>query len=72
MAQRRKSLSEKDVRTILAVVASLKEYCNYSWSKMNTFIGSMTLDEMLDLEGRLSEWYHADDPDYRNWEEEML
>lgn len=57
MTQRRKSLSENDIRTIIAVFESIKENNQYNWSKMNRFIGSMTLDEMLDLDERLKKWY---------------
>ena len=56
MTQRRKSLSEKDIQTVLAVFASIMEDNHYNWSKMNRFIGSMTLDEMIALDRKLRAW----------------
>lgn len=71
MTQRRKSLSEKDIRTIIAVFESVMEDNQYNWDKMNRFIGSMTLDEMLDLDDRLKKWYDPEkydrDPEDAMW-----
>lgn len=63
MTQRRKNLSEKDIRTIIAVFESVMEDNQYNWHKMNRFIGSMTLDEMLALQDKLKKWY---DPEKYN------
>ena len=69
---KRKSLSEKDIRTIIAVFESIQEDNQYDWSKMNRFIGSMTLDEMLDLNQRLKKWAYPekfyDDPEDEMWQ----
>lgn len=60
MAQRRKSLAEKDVRTILAVWESVLEDNRWNWNNINRFIGSMTIDEMQELYSKLRNWYNKD------------
>ena len=67
MAQRRKSLSEKDIRTILAVFESLQEHCHYRWSELNTILGSMTIDEMQALQLKLRMWYKGYTEDEEEW-----
>lgn len=57
---RRKNLSEKDIRTILAVFESIMMDNQYSWEKMNRFIGSITLEEMLALNKKLDKWYNPE------------
>lgn len=57
---RRKSLSEKDVRTILAVWESVLEDNHWNWNNINRFIGSMTIDEMQELYSKLKNWYNKD------------
>ena len=59
MAQRRKSLSEKDIRTIVAVWESMQERCGYNWNELNKFIGSMTLDDMYKLGWKLKDWAYG-------------
>lgn len=61
MAQRRKSLSEKDIRTVLAVIESYQEQNHYSYDEMNRNMGSITIEEMTALKAKLSDWYHEDD-----------
>lgn len=53
---RRKSLSEKDVRTVLAIIESFREQNNYRWEEMNKHMGSLTIDEMLNLNHKLDKW----------------
>lgn len=67
---RRKSLSEKDVTTVIAVFESILEDNQHNWSKMNRFIGSMTLDEMLVLNQKLKKWAYGEpkDPEDEQWD----
>lgn len=57
MAQRRKRLSEKDIRTVLSIIESYQEQNHYVYSEMNRHMGSITIDEMQDLKNRLDRWY---------------
>lgn len=61
MAQRRKSLTEKDIRTVLAVIESYQEQNSWNWSKMNVHMGSITIEEMYQLQAKLKKWYHNDE-----------
>lgn len=54
----RKSLNEKDIRTILAVFDSILEHCHHNWSELNTFMGSLTIEEMMKLRKELDDWNH--------------
>ena len=63
MASRRKSLSEKQVRTIIAAWSSVLEYTKWDYGKLNTFVGSVTIDEMMELYGKLHDWYNMDEID---------
>ena len=56
MAQRRKSLSEDEVRTVLAVIQTIQQHTGYSYSKLNTFMGSVTIVEMEELQRKLKKW----------------
>lgn len=53
---RRKSLSEKEIRTILAIIECFREQNNYRWEKMNEHMGSITIDDMLKLNHKLDKW----------------
>ena len=61
MKQRRKNIKEKDVRTILSIIDSYKEQNKYMWCEMNKHMGSMTINEMLELERKLLKWYNEDE-----------
>lgn len=65
MAKRRKSLSETEVRTILAVWESVLEHTHWNYQEMNCFIGSLTIEEMQELYSKLKKWYNVDP----EWEE---
>ena len=54
---RRKSLNEKEVRTVLAVIESINQKCHYNYSELNTFMGSITIEEMQELNRKLEKWY---------------
>jgi hypothetical protein len=61
-------ITEHEVRTILAVIESIKQHCHYRYSELNTFMGSLTIDEMNELYGSLKRWYHSDDEeDEEEW-----
>lgn len=60
MAKRRKSLSETEVRTILAVWESVLEHTHWNYQEMNCFIGSLTIEEMQELYSKLRNWYNKD------------
>ena len=51
---KRKSLNENQVRTILAVFSELEKM---PYDKLNTFLGSITIEEMLELHTTLNNWY---------------
>lgn len=59
--QRRKSLSEKDIRTVLAIIESYREQNHNNFGEMNRHMGSLTIEEMIALNSKLEEWYHKDD-----------
>lgn len=70
MAQRRKSLSEKDVQTVIAIISSIEQKFPNDADK-NTFIGSMTIEEMHKLEAKLKDWmYGKKDVDDEMWDYE--
>ncbi len=65
MSQRRKSLTEKDIRTVLAVIESYQEQNDWNFSKMNVHMGNITIDEMYQLQSKLQKWYRNDaDPEW--------
>lgn len=72
MTQRRKSLSEKDIRTVLAIIESYQEQNNYKLDDMNRHMGSLTIEEMYDLKSKLQKWYNPEkydrDPEDEMWE----
>ena len=70
MTQRRKSLSEKDIRTVLAVIESYQEQNKYRWDEMNRHMGSLTIEEMYALQSKLRKWYDPQKYD-RDPEDEM-
>jgi hypothetical protein len=51
-------ITEKEERTILAVFGELQKM---PYSKLNTFLGSITIEEMNDLYRRLRKEYHDDE-----------
>ena len=57
MEHRRKSLSEDEVRTVLAVIESYREQNRYNWEEMNRHMGSITIEEMIILDSKLKRWY---------------
>ena len=58
--QRRKSITENEVRTILAVWSSILEKYHWDYNQINTVIGSLTIVEMQDLYSKLRNWYNQD------------
>ena len=69
---RRKSLSEKEVRTVLAIIESYREQNHYRWDEMNTHMGSLTIEEMIALDSKLKKWYNPEkydrDPEEEEWD----
>lgn len=69
---RRKSLSEKDVKTIIAVFSTLGDM---GYLELNKFLGSETIDRMYELEYKLKKWAETpemdetDNPDTEVWYE---
>lgn len=55
---RRKSISEKEVRTVLAVFEELEKM---PYDKLNTFLGSLTIQEMQALNSKLKKWYREEE-----------
>ena len=51
-----KCLSENEVRTILAVFNELNKM---PYDKLNTFLGSLTIEEMNKLWSKLNDWYQT-------------
>lgn len=71
---RRKSLSEKDVRTVLAIIESYREQNRYAYDEMNKHMGSLTIEEMIALDSKLKKWYDPEkydrdpeDESYPDW-----
>ena len=60
---RRKSLSEKEIRTIIEVMECFMQENDYMWSEMNRYMGSITIEEMLTLKSKLRKWYHEEEVD---------
>ena len=56
----RVSLSAKEARTILAVIRTSKDYTGWNDSKLNEFMGSITIDEMNKLFYKLDKKYNPD------------
>lgn len=56
MTQRRKSLSEKDINTIIAVMECFREQNHNRFEEMNRFMGSMTIEDMVALQSKLETW----------------
>lgn len=73
MTQRRKSLSEKDIRTVLAVIECYQEQNRWNWDEMNKHMGNLTIEEMYALQSKLRKWYDPqkydrDEPDEEMWD----
>lgn len=51
---KRKSINEKQVRTILAVFGELERLPYY---EVNKYLGSVTIKEMVELQKILNDWY---------------
>ena len=65
MAQRRKSLKESEIRTILAVFDEARKL---PYSQLNTKLGSLTIAEMVELSVKLNRWYKGEsDADDEMW-----
>ncbi len=47
-------LNEREVRTVLAVFDELQKM---PYSKLNTFLGSLTIKELSVLREKLNDWY---------------
>ncbi len=48
------TLNEREVRTILAVFDELQKK---PYSELNTFLGSVTIEELFALREKLNDWY---------------
>ncbi len=55
---RRKSLNEKEIRTVLAV---FEEMTKMPYNKLNSFLGSLTIQEMQQLNSKLRKWYRNEE-----------
>lgn len=55
---RRKSLNEKEIRTVLAV---FEEMAKMPYDKLNSFLGSLTIQEMQQLNSKLRKWYRNEE-----------
>ena len=51
-------LEEKEVRTCLAVFEELRRM---SYDKLNTFLGSITIEEMQQLDNKMTRWYRGEE-----------
>lgn len=51
------TLNENEVRTVLAVFDELRKM---PYSKLNGFIGSLTIEEMQELNRKLNDWYQGE------------
>ena len=56
MGMKRKSLNEKQVATMLAV---LTELMGKPYSELNKTFGSMTIEDMCELKTTLNDWYQG-------------
>jgi len=54
------NLNEKEVRTVVAVFEELQKL---RYDKLNTIIGSLTIEDMNRLQQKLRVWYHQEDDD---------
>ena len=52
-----KELTENEVKTVLAVFGELRKM---SYDTLNTFLGSITIDEMNQLNNKLNDWYQGE------------
>ena len=52
-----KELTENEVRTVLAVFGELRKM---PYDKLNTFLGSITIEEMNQLNEKLNGWYQGE------------
>lgn len=50
---RRKSLSERDIRTVLSIIDSFQEQNNHRYEDMNRHMGSLTIEDMYMLQSKL-------------------
>ena len=52
----RKSLNEKQIRTVYAVFSELKRM---PYDKLNTILGSLTIQDMVEVEKVCEDWYFS-------------
>lgn len=57
MNERTMNLSEKEVRTILAVIECFREQNHFRYDEMNRTMGSITIEEMLSLNSKMQKFY---------------
>lgn len=55
--EKTKELTENEVRTVLAVFDELRKM---PYDKLNTFLGSITIEEMNQLNEKLNGWYQGE------------
>ena len=60
----KKTINEKQVRNVLAVYTELERM---PYSQLNKFLGSVTIEEMIELRRELATWYQLNvhDDNYR-------
>ena len=51
------TINQNEVRTILAV---FEELTKMPYEQLNTFLGSLTIEEMMDLKKKLNDWYQPE------------
>ena len=56
MMKKKKTLNENESRTIVAVFGEL---VSRPYSELNTFLGSITIQEMVKLNSKLDVWYKS-------------
>ena len=54
---KRITINEKEVSVLLAVLSELNQK---PFAELNTFLGSMTIGEMMDLTIKLNSWYQKE------------
>ena len=53
-------MSTKEVRTMLAIIESFREKCDYKYEVINTVMGSLTIKDMNALYIKLDRYYNPE------------
>lgn len=51
------SINENEVRTLLTVLYELRKK---SYSDLNNYLGSLTIEEMYEVNRKLNDWYQSE------------